>query len=412
MSRSVCFLLLFVSLPVTVGGDWIVEGSTASTPVVLRDYSSSNFTDAEGTLFGAPPKGGDLQILFNLAQRQRLQKNYQQANRNFALVLERDPPDEMKRTALLELALIAQEEKQFPRAQQVLSQYIKVFPDDPNVPEILLRQGLLYRDMGTPTLALSKFYAVMNSVLALKIGSFQRYQRLVLLAQTEIAETYYLGGRHAEAAEYFSRLLKLQSTDLNKGQIRYKIIRCLSAQNQHADTVAQATNFLKQHPETPEQAEVRFLLASALKHQGQNSAALQEVVGLLKNQHAKASDNPGHWLYWQQRAGNEIANQLYREGDYVNALEIYNHLGALSSSPAWQLPVWYQMGLIYERLHQESKAIETYQRIAGWQKDLGTDASPGLKTVMEMAKWRTDFLQWTLQTQRSIRSSGDAKSLQ
>jgi len=58
------------------------------------------------------------------------------------------------------------------------------------------------------------------------------------------------------------------------------------------------------------------------------------------------------------------------------------------------VPVLYQIGLLYERLQQPQKAADTYQEILARQKELGTNSSPGLKTVMDMARWRSEFLNW------------------
>ena len=379
-----------------LAGDAPVEEMRKS----LAGYSNSNFTDTAAP--AEVERKGELQVLFNLGRRQRLQKNYVAASRNFALVLEREAPEEMRRRAMLELALIGEEEGNLPKAQQVLANYVKTFPEDPDIPEIVLRQGLLYRRMGAPTLALSKFYSVISSVLAIQAGTLDKYRRLVLLAQTEIADTYYLEGRQAEAAEYFQRLLKLDESELDRAQIRYKLVRCLASQNQHGDTVAEAREFLARHATGPQRGEVHFLLALALKMQGRNGEALQQVLTLLKEQ--EDTENRAVWGYWQQRTGNEIANHLYQEGDYVAALEIYNNLIGLDSSPAWRLPIWYQMGLIYERLKQPSKALETYKHITGWQREI-TEASPNIKTIMEMAKWRSEFLAWHARTEETIRTS-------
>ena len=61
---------------------------------------------------------------------------------------------------------------------------------------------------------------------------------------------------------------------------------------------------------------MRYLLAQAFKESGQNQAALQQVFQLLKSQQSKSGENLKNWHYWQQRAGNTLANQLYQEGDY------------------------------------------------------------------------------------------------
>jgi hypothetical protein len=92
--------------------------------------------------------------------------------------------------------------------------------------------------------------------------------------------------------------------------------------------------------------------------------------------------------------GNELANQLYHEGDYVHALEIYVDLAQLDSSATWQIPVDYQMGLTYEKLAQPQKATDTYNQILARETEVGTNATPGMKAVFDMARWRIGFLKW------------------
>ncbi len=338
------------------------------------------------------------QMIFDLARDQRAQKSYSLAAKNFATVIGMTAPDELKRQALIELALMAHEQNELAKAQQIFSQYIKRWPDDPSVPEVLLRQGLLYRQMGAPALALGKFYEVMTSSLTLKFGSIDYYKRLVLHAQTEIADTHFLEGKLEDATELFARLVKQASPELNHVQIEYKLVRCHSGLNKSTETIAQAQDFLARNPAAQESAEVRFLLAASLKQVGRNRDALQQVLLLLQSQQGDAESNPDQWNYWRRRAGNEIANQLYLEGDYLAALEIYLTLAALDPSPAWQLPVWYQIGLAYEKLQQPQKAGETYARITARHKELADDAGPGLRAVIDMAKWRSDFLNWQTQT--------------
>jgi hypothetical protein len=72
-------------------------------------------------------------------------------------------------------------------------------------------------------------------------------------------------------------------------------------------------------------------------------------------------------------------------------------LAELDPSPGWQMPVWYQIGIVYERLDQPPKAIDFYARIIRREKELAATASPGTKTVVEMAKWRANFLGWQTQ---------------
>ena len=339
------------------------------------------------------------------ARQLRRSKDHSAAAKLLVTLLENELPAEFKRSALFELAMVAQDANQLARAQQVLAQYLQIFPQDPTVPEVLLRQGLIYRQMGVSQMAVAKFYAVMNTALSMKLDQFDYYKRLVLQAQTEIADTYYLQGKFTEASDFFGRILKQDSVDLNRPQIHFKLVRCLSSLGRHVDVVNQCEDFFKKHPDAAEVPELRFICASSLKQLGRSREALVQVMKLLQSQEEMARINPENWSYWQQRAGNEIANQLYLEGDYLNALDIYNSLAELNTAPAWQLPVWYQVGIIYERLQQPKKASEKYDAIVAREKELTASAeTPNLKTVIELAKWRKEHIQWQDRAEVAVQS--------
>lgn len=327
-----------------------------------------------------------------IARNQRHARQFEIAKITLLRVLESNAPDEAKRSAFIEMALVAQEENQLTRAQQMYAQFLTRWPDDANGPEILLRQGLIYRQMGLNTMALAKFYSVMTSALVLKNDSLEYYQRLVLQAQTEIAETHFLLGKYEESADCYQRLLRLEAPALNKSQIQYKLIRSFAQLNRQSDIISVALDFLEHYYNENEVPEVRFTLANAYKEIGKNQESLQQVLLLLKAQHSS-----GHLetlAYWQQRAGNEIANRLYQERDYARALEIYVNLSHLSDNADWLIPVWYQIGLVYERLEQPALATEYYNRILDREKELGAKASPGMKAIFDMGRWRRDFSAW------------------
>ena len=133
-------------------------------------------------------------------------------------LLEADAPEEIQRLALIETALAAQDDSKYIRAEQIFGQYLHNYPEDTSAPEVLLRQGIVYRQMGVNTLAISKFYAVMGTALKLKLENMDYYKNLVLQAQVEIADTYYQEGKYDEAADFFSRLLKSGNVDLDQLQ--------------------------------------------------------------------------------------------------------------------------------------------------------------------------------------------------
>lgn len=331
----------------------------------------------------------------DLADRQRHAKYPELAAQTLINILETNAPIEFKRPALFELALATQDNNQFVKAQQVYAQYLQRYPEDPRAPEVLLRQGLLYRQMGVNTLAISKFYAVMSSALKLNLTNIDYYKDLVLQSQTEIADTYYELAQFNESADFYSRLLKADSPSLNKPQIEFKLIRSLSYLTNNDETISRAQSFLEHFPDYPDVPEVRFILASADKAVGHNAEALKQVLLLLQSQQNNAKSNPDLWAYWQRRAGNEIANQLYKEGDYLDALQIYQNLAGLDTAVTWQAPALYQVGLVYEQLQQWQKATDTYDQILARRSEMtGTNAPPSLASLCEMVQWRKDYVAW------------------
>lgn len=334
-------------------------------------------------------------------RKHRLESKAEAARATLIPILEEAAPPEIQQVALLELGLLAEQEKEFSRAQQIYNQFLKTFSDSPTCPEVLLRQGLMYREMGTPTLALAKFYSVGSSALKLKEGNLETYRTVVLQAQTEIAETYFLQGKYEDAIDFFQRLLKQDTARLQRSQIHYRLVQCRERMGNDRDLEAAAREFLRLYPNAPENPEVRFLLANALKKMGRNRDALQEVSQLLISQQSMSKTNRASWIYWQQRAGNEIANQLYQEGDYLNALEVYEGLLPLSSRLDWQLPLLYQIGLVYEKLAQSAKAEQSYRQLILKAGEATTNLVSSLRPLVGMAKWRTDQLQWAGQAERT-----------
>lgn len=335
------------------------------------------------------------QMQLDLGREQRHENSIDLARHTLSGLMTSDAPMEIKRQAMFELAMVAEDENKFVQAEQILGQYVHAYPEDPSVPEILLREGLIYRRMGVNSLAISKFYAVMSTALKLKLDNMEYYKKIVLQSQIEIAETYYVEGKYDDAADFFRRLLKSASDQLDLTQAHFKLVRSLSYTTNSIDTVSQAQIFLDLFPKAYEVPEVRFFLATALKKLGRNNDSMKQVLMLLQSQEQNSSKNPEVWAYWQQRAGNEIANQLYKEGDYLSALQIYTTLGQLDKSPGWQLPVWYQTALVYEQLEQWSKATDIYQQIIDRQKELTEKiTTPALQSIEDMAKWRKDYIAW------------------
>ena len=254
-------------------------------------------------------------------------------------------------------------------------------------------------------MAVTKFYAVMNSALGMQVDQFDYYKRLVLQAQTEIADTYYQQGKYQEAIEFYRRILKQSSAELNKSPLHFKFIRCLTGLNRHAEAVPECEAFFAAYPQAPEAPELRFVCADSLRQLGRRRDSMLQVLQLLESQKGTVKSNPEGWTYWQQKAGNQIANELYKDGDYLNALEIYNRMSLLNTNVSWQVPVYYQVGLIYDHLQQPAKAVEQFEKVIAREKEIAvaTD-SPSLITVLEMAQWRKQNMGWQSRTEVAVLS--------
>jgi tetratricopeptide (TPR) repeat protein len=379
-------------------------GRLAAQPVIppaTNDVVETNLTEpalfktATETAVSLPTKTEHDEYLLATARYRLNLREYPEAEKEYVRLLAEDVPEPMRQTALFELAGVVRSENDLPRAAAIYTQYLQRWPGDIRTPEIFLRQGQVFREMGVPNLALAKFYGVMTTALALTNSQLPYYKGLVLQAQVEIAETYYLDGKFKDAVDYYTRLLAQNDPALDRSQIQFRLIRSLEAINRHDDAVSQAQDFLAHFPDSLEEPEVRYHLAQAYKGQNRNTEALQEVKLFLKEEHDKTTNNPAIWSYWQQRVGNEIGNELYQEGDYVKALQVYLALTQLDSAPAWQLPVRYQVAITYEKLLQPRLAMETYRNIlTNGVPNLGTNLTPSLKSVVDMATWRLSFLEW------------------
>jgi tetratricopeptide (TPR) repeat protein len=315
-------------------------------------------------------------------------------------VLLMDASHEIKRSvkqlARLELAGVAEERGDLSKAQQYLAEYVELYPNDPIVPEIFLRQAYLFRQMGAYDTALSKLYLVLRSALGSQAQniSLPYFGRVVLTAKTEIAETYYLWGRPAEAAEKFALLVAEANEELNQEIVRAKLIRALSKAGKHDDLIKQSSSFLSNYPGSEFQAEVRYLVASAYRTLGQKQEALQQLLLLLEAVEVADSKHISKWKSWKMIAGNEIGNQLFLEGDFINAVKVYKGLLALDESLPWKLPIHYQVGLCFERLMQPEEALKSYQQILSLSEKMESKIESSLQMVIDMARFRVDILSW------------------
>jgi tetratricopeptide (TPR) repeat protein len=272
----------------------------------------------------------------------------------------------------------------------------------------------------------------MSTVVSLQLKDISTYRSLVLLAQTEIADTFMMAGQFDRAADYYRRVLKLGDLDLNEAQVRLKLVKSVYELKDWKGVLAEGQQCIEKAALSSQVAEVRFLMAEANKKLGMYQEAIQQTLELLNTEQERAGKDPDNWAYWQKRTGNKLANELYEQGDYINALLIYETLFKLPGNAEWHSQALYQIGLIYERMFQPDRASAAYTEIisqstnaapvlnnvakssAAYSTNLTPSVQPpsatsenkatsqtpaqpvssGLNLIREMAQWRLDNLRW------------------
>lgn len=356
-----------------------------------------------------------------------------------------------KRLALVELALLAERDQKFEVAQQLLAEYIERFPQDVVIPEILLRQGLLFRKMGQRSMAVSKYYSVMTAAIRLRGDNLARYERIVLTAQAEIADTHLEDGDFKEAATLYERLLKNRNEEMSEMTLRLKLIRArvaavaqITSQIDQAITVAarpdptpaqksapddlrkelatvniaiidQCNEFLRQ-PQGAEhdlQFEVRHHLAKASHGAGRREDALHQFKIVQDTFAAGDAAQQSRWGLWLFRSMNEFANQSFQAADFPAAAEAYRWLLVRDRTIESQIQILNQIGLCHERLREEDKAVRAYTDLITAAQDRPEEIGKStqrlaLQTIVGMARVRNEILSF----KRSVEESASNKRIE
>lgn len=305
--------------------------------------------------------------------------------------------DDEKKSALLEIAKTYELYENYPKAIAMYERINTLFANDSDHADRLLALGQLYRRIGANELAIARFYNVLNACLTLNNRRLESSRILALRAQTEIADTQFLIGNYPQARRYYELLSRLDLSGDERARVNFRLAHSLYLMGEVTQSGAATQQFLQDYPDDPATPECRYILALSLRALSRPTEAYEQILALVKEQDARKSRAPDQWLFWQKKAGNEFANDLYQHGEFVEALTIYQNLATLSESPDWQWPVVYQMALCFEKLRLERRAAEAYKLIVDESKRPGRDLSKmpdNLRTIVEMAQWRGEQLVW------------------
>lgn len=308
--------------------------------------------------------------------------------------------EQTRKLTLLELAHLREEAAvkdrdggHLERALQLLAEFVERYPRDPAVPEVLLRQGHLLRQLGLRDEAIEKFYLVLRSVPRLEGANLAYSRRLVLMAQSAIADTMAEVGRHPEAVDLYARILQSKSEELEVEVVRVKQLRSVQESSKPLVTEGFARRFLEDFPESEFIPEVRHILGNAYRQQGDRTAAMEQYQLLLEAIELAPENRRPHWHRWKLKVGNDLANHFFLEGDTPAALALYRALATTHEDPKNRQAFLYQVGLCEERLGHADAALKTYSDILTLKDQPGLPTnSPSLQLLQNMASLRISVL--------------------
>lgn len=284
------------------------------------------------------------------------------------------------------------------KAAATYEHLISNYPAYSELPSALLELGRTLRALGTPRLAIARFYSVIHSTLKLPEAESDRYRGIVRTAQFEIAETHLSTGNYTEAIRFFNRLDLLDLPPADRTRARFKAAQARVFAGEKDAAIAALTAFIAADPDATESPEARNLLATLLAELGRKDESVRVTLALLQHERTQG-DTTDRWRTWQRRTGNQLANQFYQGGEFTSALLLYRALDALDTSPEWRVPVLYQVALCQERLAQPAGAITTYEEI---KKLAGAEPVSTVAEIARMSAWRASQIAWIAKTETEI----------
>ncbi|MGF1484224.1 MAG: tetratricopeptide repeat protein [Opitutales bacterium] len=345
-----------------------------------------------------------VQKLMRQARLALRQRSFAEAEQFYQQTLVLHVSTDLHKSLMLEVAYMYEMSGQRAKMAAVYEKFSEMYPHDPRLPQIFLRLGHLYREMGATRTAVARFYNVLNVSLSIPEESIPLYRELSQQAQLEIAETYFMNGDYDQAAKFYGRVMRLDLDDNERERVAFKDAYIHHLRHDHPGVILGLEQFLADYPESHLAPESHYLLATAYRNTNQPEKSMDQVMRLLRHKSVAAASDQRIWMYWQKKAANQMANEYYEKGDFYSALKIYQAMAPLSADPEWQWPVIYQMGLCFERLGMYPKARDAYAMLSTGEgiETEGYQPNESLLALQDMAGWRLNHVQWADHTRRQL----------
>ena len=331
--------------------------------------------------------------------------NTQEAERLLTQLLGVRASPALKRDSILEMAREFEKKKENAKALVLYEQFLKLYPNDAESPDILMRTGRIYRESGAFTAALNKFYNVLYSSLQVKPGGDKTDPSL--RAKMEIAHTHFAKGDYETAAQLYDRIQLIDMTQTEASEVSFRLAFISYLNKDYPKSLTRSQAFLASYPASPLAPEAQYINIQSLRGLGRTDEAMRETLELLRSGQQYGKKKPAVWAYWQRKTGNEIANDLYESGDVLGAHAVFLKLAEIEDDPNYRGAAVYQIGLCFERLRHLDRARDAYKWIL--EKIPSTPPAnsdqfygDNLAMLREMAQWRLDNLAWLEKTEKEM----------
>ena len=263
--------------------------------------------------------------------------------------------------AFLALAEFYVAQRQRTKAVAVFEKFLDAFPHSPELPEVYLRLGMLYRSLEAHEQAVDHFFTVLKVAFVIPAEKIEVYRELSQRAKFEIAETYYrLDDLHL-AADFFGRVARSTMVPEVQAEARLKKAYADLRMGNLGSVISNLERFPSDFTGLPIVPESRLVLARAHRRAGNPDAARTAVLNIMQEDLSPSRDPT--WNYWLRTVGNELANQLFREGDVATAHAVYLALLEINAAPSWRWPIIFQVGLCLEQQDQTERARLLFARL-------------------------------------------------
>jgi len=293
---------------------------------------------------------------------------------------------------------------------------------DPYIPEILLRQAWIYRQLGQPERAISTNFDVLTATTQQKITNLTRFNRIANLAYSQIANAYYetaeLPEDYQESIDRFSNMLRGRQ-EIDHTQVELKLLRSLfKSDNKSRQQIRQFERQLEQakvelaqqQPGTPEAILQRNIfenerkrilgeIAILEKTRSENWTQLKDHATAFINRYAEEQPDlryDGEVRYYQIMAHKALDNEEHVRRGMEVLLEI-------ESTPEELRQAWFATRVrvvidVANLLFSEAVKAET-------QRTLQTNPDPAAPHALaENLRAAILYYQWALNHDQAYRS--------